>query len=299
MAPIHHLLTIPREIRDIVYEHLLQDVNFQYKWAEHGYEDNPDHFAGYYTIYLFLSTDVQVCVQDAPPPNAMLTHSRLNDELKDTMGSSLRKHSVTIRIEEQTPRLPLQPLPNRLSGASVNDAFFQVRHVTILVSGGSMRGLTVEPVENWIYIEKLIDTVTHKMPHLTTIRVAQQSFPAGVTKDLAWPSRELAHGQFFTSPPTQVSGFSLAQRAEGHRLQCEESGDGVWTLITTVGCYTYQVKGSDLSTKHFWAPEQIMEVWPNTEFLNDTIGYQPQPREVPYKFKGWEEKRGYAGAKAW
>jgi hypothetical protein len=98
----------------------------------------------------------------------MLTHSRLNDELKDTMGSSLRKHSVTIRIEEQTPRLPLQPLSNRLSGASVNDAFFQVRHVTILVSGGSMRGLTVEPVENWIYIEKLIDTLTHKMPHLTS-----------------------------------------------------------------------------------------------------------------------------------
>jgi hypothetical protein len=97
------ILTLPCEIRDIVYDNLFQDVSFQYKWADHGYKYDPDDiyevtdsFAGYLS-HPVLSPDVQVCVHEAPPPNIRLAHSRFNDESKDR---SLRNRSATIRIKE-------------------------------------------------------------------------------------------------------------------------------------------------------------------------------------------------------
>jgi hypothetical protein len=41
-----------------------------------------------------------------------------------------------------------------------------------------------------------------------------------------------------------------------------------------------------------------MEVWPNTEVMVEYTGYKPRLGEIPYKFKEWKEKRGYAEVKA-
>ena len=166
---------------------------------------------------------------------------------------------------------------------TINDALFEIRHVTILVSGSSRLNQRCQPVGNWIYIEKLVDKLIRKMPHLTTIRVAQRSEP----NVFARSPEELARSMSFTQPPEHVSGFSLAQRAEAYWMN-----GGVWTTITQMGCYTYQVKDSaeDCSTKHFWTPKQIMEAWPNT---------LPRPKGFPYKLEEWREKRGFAEAKTW
>jgi hypothetical protein len=119
-----HLLTLPCEIRDNIYPYLLQDVSFQYKWADHDYSDYAGTGkAGYYLSFSALSTDVQVCVHKAPPPNILLTHSRLNEESRDR---SLRNLSATIRIEQQNTKNSFSPLPTRLSVVSINGAFFHI-----------------------------------------------------------------------------------------------------------------------------------------------------------------------------
>jgi hypothetical protein len=218
-----HILTLPRELRDLVYDHLVQDVNFQYKWSDHGYKydsdkiydvDDPDIARA--LTYPKLSSDIAVYLHEASPPNALLTHFRFNDELKNR---SLSNRSATIRIKQQRGwKFPL-PLPTRLSGVSVNDALFEVRHITILVCGGSRLD---DGRENWIYLEKLIKKLTHKMPHLTTIRVAQRS---NVDVFVMSPE-QLATCKLFTKPPEQVSGFSLAQRTETYRMP-----SGPWPSI--------------------------------------------------------------------
>jgi hypothetical protein len=279
-----HILTLPRELRDLVYDHLVQDVNFQYKWSDHGYKYNSDKI---YDVddpdiaraltYPKLSSDIAVYLHEASPPNALLTHFRFNDELKNR---SLSNRSATIRIKQQRGwKFPL-PLPTRLSGVSVNDALFEVRHITILVCGGSRLD---DGRENWIYLEKLIKKLTHKMPHLTTIRVAQRS---NVDVFVMSPE-QLATCKLFTKPPEQVSGFSLAQRTETYRMP-----SGPWPSIIQMGYCTYQIKDSteDCSTEHFWTPEQIMEVWPRT--LAQIPG-------LSYKLEEWREKRGFAESKAW
>jgi hypothetical protein len=138
-----------------------------------------------------------------------------------------------------------------MSGVTINDALFEIRHVTILISGGSRLNLRRQPVENWIYIEKLIDKLTHNMLHLPTIQVAQRSDP----NVFARSPEKLASSKSFTQSPEHDSGFSLAQRAEAYWMN-----GGVWTTITQMRCYTYQVKDSaeGCSTKHFWTPKQII-----------------------------------------
>jgi hypothetical protein len=71
----HHLLTIPRELRDIVYEHLAQKLSFRWEW-EHGVdnigdEGNPTRL------------DVGVQLLNCPIPMVSRAYSRLHDEYKD------------------------------------------------------------------------------------------------------------------------------------------------------------------------------------------------------------------------
>jgi hypothetical protein len=79
--PTLHLLTLPREIREIIYGFLAEDKNFKYQWSENSYAPNHNRDAPPWSpLGPAIPTEVIVQVPRFPPTNVLLTHPRVKDE---------------------------------------------------------------------------------------------------------------------------------------------------------------------------------------------------------------------------
>jgi hypothetical protein len=80
-----HLLTIPREIRDLIYGYLTQERNF-YLERERCY---------------YGSKEVDVQVKNAPLLSVLLSHSRLKEEYMES--TAFKRLSITLRMSPVYP----------------------------------------------------------------------------------------------------------------------------------------------------------------------------------------------------
>lgn len=126
-AMVSHLLTLPRELRNMVYPHLSHPVEFDWRWLI-----DRDYFLPFKRegeVRLRYHT-AQVRFDAASDADVLATHSRLREEyLEDTIIADL---SVPVTIEMYRCDTTLTELqPGEILDQRAKAAFANVKHATL------------------------------------------------------------------------------------------------------------------------------------------------------------------------
>jgi hypothetical protein len=70
----HNILTLPREVRNLIYDNLSHELEFQWLW--HANEELPNIYRSNGPLY----DTARMWSDNAPSPGALAAHSRLHEE---------------------------------------------------------------------------------------------------------------------------------------------------------------------------------------------------------------------------
>ncbi|CAO2651412.1 Nn.00g039820.m01.CDS01 [Neocucurbitaria sp. VM-36] len=282
MAP--HLLTIPREIRDIIYSHLARPLSMHWTYSDS-------------RIYMWMPRTVRFRVEHAPRLSVLLTHTRLYEEYLDFafhknlsatihVGDPLSwfksRHPVRLGFDSgPKPQVPHEVLAN-------------LRHLTIFDSVG---GQFSSALCDGLGVQAVITTLASKVPHLSTMRIAlrREFF---LQKD----QLERICSSFETTKPvdptpTTLAGLRLEQRAVAYRItHFTGSYDlGTWeNYYVEVGCYAY---ARDAISPRSWVPHDVYHDWAQTPYYRaaSSDDITTACLDPAWCVKDWKEMRRNTG----
>ncbi|KAH7076245.1 hypothetical protein FB567DRAFT_553197 [Paraphoma chrysanthemicola] len=215
-----NLLSIPRELRNLIYNYLTREMRFNWTGAF-----RPTHTD--------LATRVEVVVTNVPIPSVLLAHSRLKDEYEECQ--AIKNVTMTLRLKSRQDRnnQSLDVLLEQLktyATSSIEHTLPHIVRVVIFVDCGKrhlvmFHGMLYQTSSNiWPTVQILFTT-----------------------------------GRFLPSPLDRLASLPLEQRAEAYRLSygnsADPTNDAMEHVITKVGCYLF-TKGS--GTAHYWRPREVL-----------------------------------------
>jgi len=297
--PAAHLLMLPRELRDQIYEYLGRDLCVVWGRGFAGWKEGQ------------LSSTVEVQVDNAPFINVLLTHSRLKEEYMQS--PVFKRLSLTLRMRAKE-RMPRKTKDERyflgcgtwLTPAA--DGFLsRVSKITLFVDCGDVAIHST----NYVYpsyrlhwdIQSLLDIFALKASNLASVKLALRFKPKHLLLDA--DSTYTLFGTYLPPPEPVVAQLDLVQRAEAYRLNYymvesrRNDQFDVRHAVTQVGCYLY---GEQSPPAQYWVPSDILKEWPDTKLGEPSLDkYADFPRtdQLPYAFGGWKEKRGIEEARSW
>ncbi|KAF3008437.1 hypothetical protein E8E13_002951 [Curvularia kusanoi] len=236
-----HLLTLPREIRDMIYGYLTQDRQLPLK--------SISQVDGFRTL---------VEIKKPPYVDVLLTHSRLRDEyLQSTCFKDLSLVIYTCAkyegLEELGYHLPNPPISSRDDAALAH-----AKRVDLICTYADEREYIDTPL-NIIYglFERGLS------PH--TLRIIQERSIVGelddpILKESAFRAEQAL--RLIPALPNEVNSLPLRQHATGMKLILGE--DQGWHLTYEIRARVYSARASEAD---MWDAEEASSEWdwPQTE----------------------------------
>ena len=171
-----HLLTLPREIRDLVYTYLSNDVEFEWGYRTFSFPLGGSH-----------ATTARV--HGVPSLSALLTCTRIFEEY--SAAPSFKNVSLSMTAGEDILRVLREDEATHQERAL--ELFSHIQHVDFLIDTLSLR----ISLRNWVWMNGLTTIVSKMAPGMATVRVtAQRSRLIG---SLVWKPRS---GEISGSPPS-------------------------------------------------------------------------------------------------
>lgn len=281
------LLTLPRELRNLIYSHLPG-------------EEEPD----WSETSLFPTFCLLYRVHNAPTLALLHAHPRLREECLDI----IEKQGVSVtlcdrdRLQPCHIDAPHQLPPIRKRRTLPLDTLFTryIRHVTILVPNSH------EDVNEWTWntTRRFVSVLAPKTPFLATIRIEYQYRSQTLLQHHNNTYARFDMSPFMLVPPSYLDTLQLVQRVEGYRLEQEPISESEHRSprrrhrCLTYGCYLFSKAGVDYIS-HLWKPEDVNgRLWVKPYDVDDWR--TPLPAwVVNHKLKDWREKRGHEEAVAW
>jgi hypothetical protein len=148
-----HLLTLPREIRDLIYTYLSHDVVFEWGYRTFSFPIGGSH-----------ATTVQV--HGIPSLSALLTCTRMSEEY--SAAPSFMNVSLSLTAGTDSQRCLREDAATNQDRAL--DLFSHIQHVNFRID------ILDQPISQrvWLWIHVLTAMVSEIAPELTTVRVAMQ-----------------------------------------------------------------------------------------------------------------------------
>ncbi|KAJ4363418.1 hypothetical protein N0V83_009711 [Neocucurbitaria cava] len=272
------LLTIPREIRDLIYSHLGNSISVEWTWpTEHLRTKN---------IFSprLLPQAVRLQVQNAPQLSVLLTHSRLHDEYLEIV--SRNGLSATVDLGRGGDWWS--------SHKASTELLDRLRHVNISLS---VPFLSSPSLDNGPIMEDLADIINGKAPQLASLQVVLQS------QYIYYESRDDFKDLFLpviikSTPPPIFGDLPLLNHAAGYRFNSQicPSRHSLLNNFERVCCYTY---ARNCNVQEAWIPGDILD-----RFNPDWSPHSKNLATITTETLGkgmdeWWEKRGYEEVKAW
>ncbi|KAF2449044.1 hypothetical protein P171DRAFT_482078 [Karstenula rhodostoma CBS 690.94] len=232
-----HLLSLPREIRDLIYPCLTHSKTFSWPWCQ-------SVLSTKYPGTLFEMMMVKVEMAGVPLHNVLLTHSQIKAEYLETVS----KHSSAKFTVLEDGDSSLSKLPD--------EALRKITDATWVVEWGqasAFYGYSHEFTKLWHFFQLGAAKVASEAPNLSTLRIA---FSFQVKWDIAESELEKVHAQVRVPEPLlYLSGFPLVQNVQ----TCLVRNYGFGVKSTRICMYVY---GKGHRVKNFlWASEQLFEVF--------------------------------------
>ncbi|EAT79806.1 hypothetical protein HBH56_181430 [Parastagonospora nodorum] len=205
------LLSLPLELRDVIYGYLQEDMTVPLRWD--------DHCEGKDTAPFYLA---DVDIKNAPYSPIALVNHQLRDEylhnsntnvaasLTLKMSVDIFTHRTNCTVEDAMPRPP---------------AFAFIREATIFIYVNSYLSNDRPFPIVWDPITHLFKGLVEAAPKLHTIRLVahQYRYKLVAHDELDGPAFSQVFGaatreEFFNAGPTHIHGMAAKKRAEGYRL---------------------------------------------------------------------------------
>jgi hypothetical protein len=311
-----HLITIPRELRDIVYENLTRKIGLHWDWV-HGMDIVADTDG-------LIPPGVRVHLLNYPLPAVSRAYSRMRDEYRDA--SCFRELEAWMKPYIYMCRTAHSFKPHSSLAQLNDDSVARVRHATLLLDieywfsqGGA---------EDWSLLLDFLRVVAAKMPHLGALRVAVKT---GLSEDTTtFPDHEMndklapAANRLGSSAPEILpfmpgflGGMPLLQRGEGYQVGYSRTiarrsaaispvaytyklGGAAQRVVFSrgqkIGVYTYahDIKNAE---PRFWTSEEAVAQWPVLEYPEEAlenVWAEKAERwaKLPFEMDEWVERRG-------
>jgi hypothetical protein len=303
-TPKASLLGLPRELRDMIYEHLTENLHFPYRCNKHVWGDR-----------------CMMEVHNAPLLDVLLVNSQIHSEyLQAGCHEALR---ITIHIDS------VQKIQNDEAYAFkdriqfTRAALARARHITVFI--GTTQLYRWCHGDLWAPIVCLfagaLTALTKKMSFLQLAIQEDHNYGMGYLSHLDFlggviPFPAESRCDFIPSPPSSLSGLPLIQRGEGYRLATKNVVDvryikphssyqhhmipgRDWLLyhgVSKVGVYIY---GREQNLTSYWDKQEIVDEWelPNgpqylERFQSASDDETAKIEKLPYEVMEWKEKRG-------
>jgi len=256
------LLTLPRELRDHIYQYLHRDLSVI--WSRGSlYRGSP------------MSKQIEIQIYDAPILSVLLTHSRLHEYLQCSvfkhMALTLRVASKNLDSDEVSPTCK----PKYMLGyegrpsAAASGLLLRVARVTCFIDCGEahtaswmeIRGRLVEDVDDFLAMFLMY------VPALSCVKIAMRYKTGGAPHTDSF-YQSFNDSEFLKLPYPTISKLPLAQRIEGYRLSYRmimgTSADqfAVVHVPTKLACYSYR---HPCATEVYWTDSEVLQEWPNTK----------------------------------
>jgi hypothetical protein len=255
-------LNLPREIRDMIYDHLHHEIRYNWPWSKDNRMEE-------------LDVDiVEMNLENAPSIRALLVNKQVHDEYEEIL--KFRRFSATIAT---------RPFPKRFAFSHkvfekhrAEAALSHLHDVNVLILNHFCEhGI-------WTIVAKLAEFLVSKAPRLETMQIGTQlSSPnVAIHRDMHrpnyWMKYEAATHPMFRleSPPAFLAkDFALAIYGEGYRSgraktsrqsklmprpDESEMGD-VQYFVERMGVYTYARAGANV---RLMDKSVLVEQWPSS-----------------------------------
>ncbi|KAF2437452.1 hypothetical protein P171DRAFT_183083 [Karstenula rhodostoma CBS 690.94] len=290
-----HLLLLPRELRDRIYTHLTQTLDFT--WHRDNISAPHSNPAD-----IRPAEHVPVRFPASPLPHVFLIHPQITAEYTQTCLSNLEA--------VLDPALPFSPQEAWDSKWDVQ-VLRRVRHVTLFVQ---LHARSTAQSLDWGDQLALLGDVAAHTPGLATLRVAvRQQFLGegprvpdeqldGVLKTFSTRKTAALGGlEFLPEMPRVVGGLEMVQRGEGLHvgykgIAINERGRNMRHGVKKVGVYMY-VRGGERWERRVWRVEEVVGRWPMRayeESVREVVGEERAAwlMGLPWGIAEWVEVMG-------
>jgi hypothetical protein len=288
----HTLLTLPREIRDMVYGYLCHDVRYLWPWQRNFRTEDLDI--------------VDICIDNAPCTNALLINRKIQSEYQESLNT--RRYLATIATKPLPKRFALvkRVIDQRLAETAVS----QVRVVHILI----LNNWPEHPF--WTVVGSFVELLVSKAPRLQSLQIGTQLASPNpilhrdVYRPGYWETFDAATHPMFhlqAPPPALADDFTLRIRGEGYQLTYvkpsrhhkilprlgEPDASVIQHSVARVGAYAFAKAESNVVLMD---KEIITEQWTmpfDPEDLLCSVGDEwADMRSWPHEIQDWKMRCG-------
>ena len=265
MAP--HLLTLPREIRDNIYQYLHHRVQLTCLVDEDGEKDDEsdtdddesdtdDEEADTDDDEAYVDYDkvleIQVTVDSAPIVDVMLVHTQIYEEYRESI--LFKNYSATFMFAPAAPHMVL-PL-NRQLTSSLGPILPHLRHATLLFESNTKNALVIN------YFVKKLRRVQGMRSLIAAYRKSYPFLPSPLLtvtdverEYLNVLKQKYEVYQTETPPP----GMTLIQQGRGAGFNACDCGLDHFQGHCS---FHFQVFASRSGDERYLEPEDLLSVWP-------------------------------------
>ena len=251
MAP--HLLTLPREIRDNIYQYLHHRVQLTCLVDEDGEKDDEsdtDDDEAHVDYYKVL--EMQVTVDPTPIVDVMLVHPRIYEEYRESI--LFKNYSATFMFAPAASHMVL-PL-NRQLTSTLGPILPHLRHATLLFDSNTKNALMIN-----YFVKKLLRVQGMR----SLIAAYRKSYPflplpvltvADVEREYLDVLQQKYEGYQTETPPP---GMTLIQQGRSVGFNaCDRGLDHFQGHCS----FHFQVFASRSGDERYLEPEDLLSVWP-------------------------------------
>ena len=251
MAP--HLLTLPREIRDNIYQYLHHRVQLTCLVDEDGEKDDEsdtDDDEAHVDYYKVL--EMQVTVDPTPIVDVMLVHPRIYEEYRESI--LIKNYSATFMFAPAASHMVL-PL-NRQLTSTLGPILPHLRHATLLFDSNTKNALMIN-----YFVKKLLRVQGMR----SLIAAYRKSYPflplpvltvADVEREYLDVLQQKYEGYQTETPPP---GMTLIQQGRSVGFNACDCGLDHFQGHCS---FHFQVFASRSGDERYLEPEDLLSVWP-------------------------------------
>lgn len=300
-----HLLTLPREIRDIIYQNVHRPDTLEWPWKTNRnifHNENED-----------VCEILRIVVHNLPCSGLLLAHPQLNAEYNTPQFQDISAQVTLDIVKRAVTRTYTRTEPSLCAAQRTRLA--HIRHLTAIIN--YPRGQYWEISESTTpYVRSFRGAILRDMPNLVTVRFLQRhcGYVNSFLDFLPIQSHRMDGPRklkFLPAIPWRFGSLPLAQHGEGLRYGHEGWRSArnrrldlaqkiVTHTIRKIRVSVWSKEFTETSTR-FWTHEEILEVddgvFPCLQYAAEILELMtPKLREVyselPGKLVEWKETRG-------